>query len=232
MIPKPENKSYRVVNTNLDSQVYVILKDMIADQRFNPGSYINVEQLTHELGVSRTPIWEAIRRLEQEGIVIHTPHKGVRVSELTREMALELYMVREILEAVAARLGADKATISIVEKMEICLAQQELSVGREDPVAYSRSDYEFHLLICEASGNKLLKEIVEGLRYKALPLAFRLMPHLKEFLGFHKEILEAFRLRDSKAAEKAMRRHDRRMMEIIQTVPWEIAEDSKLHGKS
>jgi len=232
MITEPENKSYHVVKTNLNSQVYDILKEMIADQRFNPESYINVEQLTHELGVSRTPIWEAIRRLEQEGIVIHTPHKGVKVRELTREMALELYTVREVLEGLAARLGVDKATPEIIEKMGTCLVRQELSVGQEDTVAYSRSDYEFHLLICEASGNKLLKEVIEGLRYKALPLAFRLMPYLTEFLGFHREILGAFRLRDGQAAEEAMRRHDRRMMEIIQTIPWGIEEEPKLHGDS
>ena len=232
MIPEQNNKLYQVVKANLNSQVFDILKEMIADQRFNPESYINVEQLTHELGVSRTPIWEAIRRLEQEGIVVHTPHKGVKVRELTREMALELYMVREVLEGLAARLGADQATPPTVEKMETCLARQELSIEQEDPVAYSRSDYEFHLLVCEASGIKLLKEVIEGLRYKALPLAFRLMPHLMEFIDFHRGILEAFRLRDGQAAEEAMQRHDRRMMEIIQTIPWGIEEKSKLHGKS
>jgi DNA-binding GntR family transcriptional regulator len=232
MIPGHENKSYRVVKTNLNSQVYDILKEMIADQRFNPESYINVEQLTHELGVSRTPIWEAIRRLEQEGIVVHTPHKGVKVRELTREMALELYMVREALECLAARLGASQATPAIIEKMETCLGRQELSVEREDPVAYSHADHEFHLLICEASGNKLLKEVLEGLRYKAFPLAFRLMPHLGEFLDFHREILGAFRLRDSHAAEETMGRHNRRMMEIVQTIPWGIEEEPKLYGES
>jgi DNA-binding GntR family transcriptional regulator len=78
-MPETEAKEYRVVRSNLNAQVYDILKEMIADRRFEPGSYINVEKLTQELGVSRTPIWEAIRRLEQEGIVIHTPHKGVQL---------------------------------------------------------------------------------------------------------------------------------------------------------
>ena len=64
-MPGAKTKVYRVVRTNLNSQVYDILKEMIADQRFTPGSSLNVERLTQELGVSRTPIWEAIRRLEQ-----------------------------------------------------------------------------------------------------------------------------------------------------------------------
>ncbi len=193
---------------------------MIADQRFNPGSYINVEQLSQELEVSRTPIWEAIRRLEQEGIVVHTPHKGVCVRELTQDMALELYKVREALESLAARSGAPRATPEIVAEMESLLVEQENTIKNDDPVAYSRADYRFHQLIYEACGNTLLKEILEGLRYKALPLAFRLMPYLDKFLAFHQELLKAFQTRDGRAAEDVMRRHDQQMVEIIHATEW------------
>ncbi len=221
-MPGAKTKVYRVVRTNLNSQVYDILKEMIADQRFTPGSSLNVERLTQELGVSRTPIWEAIRRLEQEGIVFHTPHKGVRLVELTRKMALELYEVRETLEATAARLGAERATPEIIVRMEKILADQKLIVSSKDDVAYSRSDHDFHLLIYEACGNDLLKEILESLRYKALPLAFKLSPHYAEFLKFHQKILEAFRNCDTRAAEKTMQQHNRRMLEIIRTTSWGV----------
>jgi DNA-binding GntR family transcriptional regulator len=219
-MPRAKTKVYRVVRTNLNVQVYDILKEMIADRRFAPGSSLNVEKLTQELGVSRTPIWEAIRKLEQEGIVVHTPHKGVRLSELTRQMALELYEVRETMEAMAARLGAERATPEIIAQMEKILAAQKPIVNGKNDVAYSRSDHDFHLLIYKACGNDLLKEILEGLRYKALPLAFKLSPHYSEFLEFHKEILKAFRKNDPQAAEKAMTRHNRRMLELIRKTPW------------
>ena len=220
-----KTKEYRLVKTNLNSQVYHILKEMIADQRFNPGHHINVEKLTHELGVSRTPIWEAIRRLEQEGIVVHTPHKGVKVRQLTREMALELYEVREALEGLAARHGARHATPESLVKMEACLAEQSHIVKKGDAVAYSRSDHEFHSLIYAMSGNGLLQELLEGLRYRALPLAFRLGPYFEEFLGYHQEILSAFQQSDGPAAEKAMRRHNRRMVEIIKRTSWGDQKD-------
>jgi len=223
-MPETANKEYRLVKINLNAQVYDILKEMIADQRFNPGSYINVEKLTHELGVSRTPIWEAVRRLEQEGIVIHTPHKGVKVRELTRKMALELYEVRETMEGLAARLGAERGTPEIISEMETCLEEQEIVVKNADAVGYSRSDHDFHLLIFKACGNDLLKEILEGLRYKALPLAFKLAPHFDEFLAFHREILNAFREKDGAAAQNAIQRHNHRMQEIIQ-VTWGIEEE-------
>jgi DNA-binding GntR family transcriptional regulator len=213
-----------LIKTNLNDQIYPILKEMIADQRFNPGGSINVEQLTHELGVSRTPVWEAIRRLEQEGIVVHTPHKGVRVRELTREMALELYGVREALETTAARQGAGRATPQLIARMGKCLEKQAQIVKQEDAVAYSQSDHEFHLLIHEASGNRLLQEILEGLRYRALPLAFRLTPQFAEFLGYHRLVLEAFKKKDGPGAEKAIRRHNLRMIELIETNPWGNAD--------
>jgi len=89
-MPESKAKIYHLTRSNLHEQVYDVLKEMIADQRFNPGGSINVEQLTRELGVSRTPVWEAVRRLEQEGIVVHTPYKGIRVRELTRKTAIEL----------------------------------------------------------------------------------------------------------------------------------------------
>jgi DNA-binding GntR family transcriptional regulator len=219
-VSRAKTKVYRVVRTNLNAQVYDILKEMIADRRFMPGSSLNVESLTKELGVSRTPIWEAVRRLEQEGIVFHTPHKGVRVIELTRKMALDLYEVRETMEAMAARLGAERATPEIIARMGKILSEQKLVVKREDDVAYSRSDHDFHLLIYEACGNDLLKEILEGLRYKALPLAFKLSPHYAEFLEFHQQILEAFQNRDTRAAEKTMQRHHHHMLEIIRKAPW------------
>ncbi|RJX32497.1 MAG: GntR family transcriptional regulator [Desulfarculus sp.] len=217
-------KKYRLVKTNLNSQIYGVLKEMIADQRFSPGTYINVEGLTHELGVSRTPIWEAIRRLEQEGIVVHTPHKGVRVREFTREMAVELYLVREALEVMAARLAAERVSDEALVRLEQCLERQAKVIEKGDAVGYSKTDYQFHKLIYQASGNQLLSEMLDSLRYKALPLAFGLNPFFSEFLGFHREILTGLRRRDPDRTEKAVRRHFQRMHKIIADYPWEEQE--------
>jgi len=72
----------KIQKVNLSDQVYSVLKEMIANYRFVPGSYLNLEQLTRDLGVSRTPAWEAIRRLEQEGFVTIEPKQGVLISAL------------------------------------------------------------------------------------------------------------------------------------------------------
>jgi DNA-binding GntR family transcriptional regulator len=141
-------------------------------------------------------------------------------------MALELYEVRETMEALAARLAAERVSNEVIEEMEQCLEEQTLVVNQEDAVGYSRSDHHFHLLVYRSCQNDLLREILEGLRYKALPLAFRLAPHFKDFLQLHKELLQSFMKRDAQAAEKIMRTHNRLMLDIIRTTPWGVAEES------
>lgn len=210
-----ESKNRLVKRRLLNEEVYDRIKEMIADNRFNPGTHINVEKLTHEFGVSRTPIWEAVRKLENEGILINVPHKGVKIRELSFKETKDLYEVRESLECRAASLGAIHVTDEILRKIEECLVEQYQVVKSMDDVAYSKSDDKFHGLVCDASQNGLLKEIVCQVRSKTLPLAFRITRNLEDFYDFHVRILEAFRRRDPAAAEEAMHRHFGKMAELI-----------------
>lgn len=209
------NSSGSINRKSFSDQAYDLLKEMISNFRFSPGANINVEKLTHEFGISRTPIWEAVRRLEQEGILKSIPYKGVKVREFSLKEALDLYEVREALECLASRLGASRVTSDILEKMNLCLIRQRLIAEEYDEVAYSKSDAEFHSLVYEASGNELLKNSLQLLRFKALPLNFEIKKILKDFIEFHFEILEAFRNGDTKNAEAGMRRHNQKMIEII-----------------
>ena len=88
------------------------------------------------------------------------------------------------------------------------------------------ADHTFHLLVYEACGNDLLKDILEGLRYKALPLAFKLSPHFTDFYNYHQQIVTAFENKDGAAAEAAMRQHNRRMLELVKTTPWGVENDT------
>ncbi len=91
---------------------------MIAARRFSSGIWINVEELTKELGVSRTPIRQAMKQLEAEGLVTHIPHRGIRMAEMTLEMARDLYQVREVLEGLAAGLAAEKISAEALARVE------------------------------------------------------------------------------------------------------------------
>jgi len=200
---------------NLNSKVYEILKEMISNARFEPGARVNVEKLTKEIGTSRTPIWEAIRRLEQEGLVVHYPNKGTYMNALTAEQALDLYAVREVLEGMAAKLAATRISDDTIRRLEKCLEKQKKIVLKKDVVTYSQNDFEFHALIYEASGNEFLREQLEGIKNKMRPLGIHFEDSLNMFFDDHIEVLEALRNRDELKAEIALKNHNQHMMEII-----------------
>jgi DNA-binding GntR family transcriptional regulator len=202
----------KLVPVNLSERAYIRIKKMISDYRFSPGSRLNVEQLARGLGTSRTPIWEAVRRLEQEGLVKNVPNRGVFLMELTHEAAIELYTVREVLEGMAARLAVARISDKAFEKMEKMLLAQERIVAEEDLVAYSKSDFEFHGTIYAACGNAILREMLESIKEKVRPFELRITPILSELFNDHQTIVRAMRLRDPLLAEVAFREHNQRIL--------------------
>jgi len=211
----------------LSVQVYRILKDMIANHRFSPGSRLNVENLTKELGVSRTPIWEAMRRLEQEGLLETIPNRGVFMKEMTLPMALKLYQVREVLEGLAGRLAAAQTDENKLRRMEECLEELGQAVDNLDSVAYSILDFNFHALIYEACGNPFLQEILESIKNKMRPLVPMNRAIFSRGYEEHKKILAALRTRDPEMAEKVMKEHNQGMQERILEVMQEKAGETR-----
>ena len=205
----------KLVPVNLSERAYFRIKKMISELRFSPGSRLNVEYLARDLGTSRTPVWEAVRRLEQEGLVKNIPNRGVFLVELTRETAIDLYTVREVLEGMAARLAVERISDKALEKMERMLRAQEKIVAEEDLLAYSKSDFEFHACIYAACGNPILREMLESIKEKARPIAMRITPILTELFNDHQMIVRALRLRDPLLAEVAFREHNQRVLKQL-----------------
>jgi DNA-binding GntR family transcriptional regulator len=205
----------KIKKVNLNDQVYDILKEMIANYRFIPGSHLNLEQLTRDLGVSRTPVWDAIRKLEQEGFVKIEPKKGVLISELTPETAIELYTVREPLEVLAVRLAVERIDDQTFKKMAQCLKKQEKVIEDKDLIGYSRLDFDFHGLIYNSCNNRVLQEMLENIKNKSRPIAMLITPILPRLYHDHVEIFEALRQRDREKAEKMIQDHCRNMLEKI-----------------
>jgi DNA-binding GntR family transcriptional regulator len=210
-----KREAMRIERNKLSSQVLAVLRDMIANERFHPGARVNVEELTRELGVSRTPVWEAIHRLEQEGLLVRIPHRGVFMAELTLEQARDLYEVRQPLEAMAGRLAAQRIDDATLRRMEQLLDRQRLIVERGDVVAYSRSDFEFHAAVYDAAGNPYLQEVLERLKAQMRPLSLHVEPILRELLEDHERLIDALRCRDPDRAEAAFREHNQHLIEAI-----------------
>ena len=205
----------KVSKERLSNQVYSILKEMMANYRFKPGTRINIEQLTKELGTSRTPVWEAVHRLIQEGLLTNIPNRGVFMVELTPRTSLELYTVREALEGLAARLAVQNIDEKILKRMKKNLEEQSRVVRKKDLVAYSRLDFDFHATVYEACGNTILQEMLETIKSKMRPIAMHIDPMLLQLYGEHLEIFDALRKRDPQKAERAFRVHNRHIIEQI-----------------
>ena len=221
----------KVNRERLSNQIYMILKEMIADYRFSPGMRINVEQIAKEVGASRTPVWEAVHRLIQEGLLENIPNRGVFMSTLTPKQAIEFYTVREILEGLAARLAIQHVNDKTIKNMQKCLDEQYKAVQREDLVTYSRLDYDFHAIVYEASGNRTLQEMLETIKNKMRPIAMHVTPILSSLYHDHVEILDAFKKKDPDKAEAAFRQHNLQMIAQIknsmETNEWkEVPGDS------
>jgi DNA-binding GntR family transcriptional regulator len=199
----------------LSNQIYAVLKEMIADHRFQPGARLNIESIARELDVSRTPVWEAVRRLEQEGLVENIPNRGVFMSALTAEKVLDLYAVREVLEGMAARLAATRIDDRALDKMSECLEMQREVVEQQNLVAYSKLDFEFHATVYDACGNEYLRELLETIKNKMRPLTLHVQPDFFRLIDHHAELIKALRGRDPEKAEQAFRRHNQYMMAQI-----------------
>ncbi len=103
---------------NIDSRIYDILTEQIVSGVLAPGTRITEEQFAAELGVSRTPVREAMRRLAQDELVELLPRRGIRVKQLSRNDAIEIYEIRSELEALAARRAATKMTAQDIKALE------------------------------------------------------------------------------------------------------------------
>ncbi|MDQ7820937.1 MAG: GntR family transcriptional regulator [Armatimonadota bacterium] len=215
----------------LQELAYSRLRADITNGALPPGASLREEELSRHLGVSRTPLREALRRLAEEGLVEVSPYRGARVVRLNTDQLEELFEAREALEGMAARLAAVRMPLSRIRQIHQRLQSRLREVGRR-PGKYHPPRLDFHLEILQASGNRTLAILAERL-YARLALARALSGAFREraepAAREHLDILAAIRRRDPEAAERLMRRHIRRSRENLRrflsetsagTAPW------------
>jgi len=199
----------------LSSKVYAALKGMIVDYRFQPGVRLKVEELTRELGVGRTPVLEAIRRLEQEGFLKNIPTRGVFMVKMTLEKSFELFQVRGALERLVGRLAAENIDNGTITKMAKCLEAQLKVVEKGDLIGYSQLDFDFHSMIYKITRNSFLEELLDSIKAKMRPFDIHLKPILTELYQDHMKIFETLRSKNPEAAEKAFAQHNEKIINRI-----------------
>lgn len=203
---------------NLETLVYEEIKSMIFQQRLPPNSKIVEEEISKQLNVSRTPVRTALTALEKEGLVKIVPRRGAYVVSLDIEDIEEIYVLREVLEATAARYSAKYADNSFIDKLEKALSDYKASVESKDYNSCIRYDEVFHNLIHNASRNsrlishlEILKNQIQLLKFRSSHIPGRPLKSLEE----HIAILNAIKERDPDKSELAMRTHIKNAKEDV-----------------
>jgi DNA-binding GntR family transcriptional regulator len=218
--PKTESKPAR--RGGAIDGVYERIRKKVLDSELAPGSQILEQELAVMLGVSRTPVREAVIRLHNEGLLEIIPRHGVRIVPIAVSDMREIYDVLISLEPRAAELLAARgASAKELRQLEACCERMTDALARDEMEAWALADEEFHLGIVRLSGNRRLADIVLNCwdqvhRARYFTLRLRKHPHPSKSIEEHYEIIEAIRRGDAKAASDIYRRHrDRGLKEQV-----------------
>lgn len=190
--------------------VFEHLRNSILSGDLKPGERLMELQLAEQLGVSRTPIREAIRKLELEGLVEMIPRKGAYVADLSVKDVLDVLEVRRFLEGLAARLAAERMVEDDINELHNILEKFDLALKKGDKEGLIELDNSFHDKIIQGSRNNKLIQIVQGLHEQVQ--RFRVI-YFNEYTGhedlmkYHKAILEAISNKDPEKAQTYAQTH-------------------------
>lgn len=191
-------------------QVYLAIRARIADQSLPRGQRLHQEGLAAELGVSRTPVREALRRLAAEGLVEMRTNRGARVVDLDPSDIRMPYEARLVVEPGAARLAAQRRPAEPLEQMAASIAAQRTAIP--DRAATFDANRDFHLALVRGSGNPFLVQIVEQLWARSIGTPIyeyqaETAARMRADADEHEQILQAVAAGDGRAAEALTRRH-------------------------
>ena len=184
------------------NSAYAQLMDELRAGRLNPGDRLRETELAERLGVSRTPVREAIRQLEADGVVAHIPRQGASIRTLDYAEVMELYEMRAVLEGTAARLAARAA--SDIEIEELQDMNQQLATLGNVPEAFTLNR-QFHAALLDAAKNRFLTRSIHTLQKTLMILGPTTLA--EKAVEEHFGILDAIKARDAALAEAAMRAH-------------------------
>jgi len=213
----------------LSKKVYKILKKEIIKGSFKPGDKVLENKIAEQMGISRTPVREAIRVLAAEGFVTLNPNQGIVVRSVSAENIREILQIHSVLEGLAARLFCEVINEENLKELENYVNKMEKLANKKDTLAYSEVDLQFHELIVNNSRNKRLMQMRKNMsdqaqRYRISSL--RIPRRFKESLKEHQNILEAFKTKDAKKADSISQKHIQNALKNIMNNVVEKKENS------
>jgi DNA-binding GntR family transcriptional regulator len=205
----------------LHDEVVQRLRDLIVEGVLMPGERVPERQLCERFGISRTPLREALRFLASEGLVDLEHNRGARVSRLTPESVDEMFQVMEVLEGLAGRLAATRASEAQIALIEELQQQMVAHHARGELAGYFRPNQRIHECIIEAAGNPILTNIYRalGVRIRRARYMANLSPERwDQAVAEHEQILAALKDRDGIKLEQLLRAHLRHKAQVVKAV--------------
>lgn len=218
-------------DASLRGKVFSRLENDILNGRYKAGDSFTESRVAAELGVSRTPVREAIRQLELEGLVAYIPNKGATVEGLSEEDIRDIGEIRTKIEGIAARRAAGAILPEQLAAMQEILALEAFHTERGNTGPLLQLDTRFHEIIFQASGSRLLKRTLSSFHHyiqQARSLSMQNMERAGKTLSEHRAILTALQDQDAGRAEILMAQHVRnatRNISRLQSGPIHINED-------
>ena len=199
----------RLSREPIAGQAYQQIKQRILDLEFAPGELLSETRLAAEFGLSRTPVREALKRLETDGLVDVLPQQGTFVSEIRRDLVLDVQYARSALECALVADAADMRTDDDVRHLEFNISGQALAAERGDHAALYRLDEEMHQRIAIAAQREAVWDLIAEVKVhidRARKLTLRPY-HMPNLVEQHRRIVEAVIARQRNQAVEEMRSH-------------------------
>jgi DNA-binding GntR family transcriptional regulator len=206
-----QESTARVTRQTSSGAVYEQIRSRILDNAFRPGMQAREQELVDMFGVSRTPIREALVRLQDEGLVEIVPRRGMRVLPVSIEHMQEIYQVLTSLEATAAELVAlRKPTAKDLKPLERACVAMDRALAKDNLDAWAAADEAFHLHVLKLCGNASLEQIVRKYWdriHRARCITLKLGPKPHASAEEHREIVAAMARGDAQQAHQLFRQH-------------------------
>jgi DNA-binding GntR family transcriptional regulator len=201
---------------NAAETAYAVLREAIITNALNPGDRLRADDLAKKLGVSKTPVREALRKLQAEDLVV-VQGSGLAVKVLTEEQLFEIYYTREALEGMAARLAAERAGPIDLAKLRAMIDEMKPVLAGGNLKKLRMLTGEFQLAVFRASHNDTIFRILKNLQEQIRQFSGTTLSQpgrAKEAAAFCKNLLAAVESRDGDKAEKIARANRRRTLEL------------------
>jgi DNA-binding GntR family transcriptional regulator len=196
-------------------QVYDALREAIVSAELEPGRQLSENELAARLGVSRTPIREALVRLREERLVNIVPQLGTFVARISDEAVADAQFIREALECAAIRCAADRLTPEQLELLQENVAAQDRAGARDDHDGFFLLDEDFHHRLCDLSGHATVWSVSERAKShlnRVRRLSLTMPSYVNLMIDEHRAVVAALARQDAQGAEAALRHHLRMVL--------------------